>query len=224
MAKLQVYDTSGKQVENMTVSDALVLAQENKALMAQAIRVYLSNQRHALPQVRTKSDLAFTTAKMYRQKGTGRARHGSKKAAQFVGGKKAHGPAGTQDFGLRLNKKMRRAAISQALSWHYHQQSLWVVKDLSKIDQKAKAAAQILEAVCQYPQRKKVVVVLEDTKQPIIKAAANLEGVQLTQAARVNYYELLNHDAVIMTQKAMMMLDRLAASQQQVADAEKKVK
>jgi large subunit ribosomal protein L4 len=208
MISIPVIDTTGKKAGTVKVSEQLVMAKPNPQLTSQSVRVYLSNQRQAQSKIQTKKESAYTTAKMYRQKGTGNARHGSKKAAQFVGGVKAHGPTGNQNYSLTLSKKMRKSVLAQALSWHYGQKSLLVIDDLSKVNLKTKDAKDMLKLVCDYPKQSSIVIVLEDSKLPIIQATSNLSGVLTTQVARVNSYELLKHQMVVITKKSLLDLDK----------------
>src|SRR3989344_4194294 len=98
MTKLPVFDHKGTKLTSMTVADGLFAAKINQALMDQAVRVYLSSQRRGLAKSKRRGEVKVTKAKVWRQKGTGRARHGSRNAPVFVGGGKAHGPTGEQNL------------------------------------------------------------------------------------------------------------------------------
>ena len=108
MPSLDVYSTSGKKTSSVQVKAKFFNAKVNQALMTQAVRVYLSNQRQTPAQTKSRSQVKVTKSKIWRQKGTGRARHGSKNAPIFVGGAKAHGPTGEQNFKLKMSKKMKQ--------------------------------------------------------------------------------------------------------------------
>lgn len=209
MAKVQIIDISGKKLSSIEVADALLGVAPNPSLVAQAVKVYLANQRQARPQIQSKKDSAFTTAKMYRQKGTGRARHGSKKAAQFKGGKKAHGPVATTHYTLTLPKRMKHQVIAQAMTNHFQNDSLKVVDSLTKLDAKTKSTQALLKNITQYPAVKKVIIVLDSVQEKFIRSAKNLPGVKVTQASRLNYYELLESQTVICTKPALMSIETL---------------
>lgn len=209
MAKVQVIDISGKKLSSIEVADALVSAAPNPSLVAQAVKVYLANQRQARPQIQAKKDSAFTTAKMYRQKGTGKARHGSKKAAQFKGGKKAHGPVSTTHYSLTLPKRMKHQVIAQAMTNHFQNDSLKVVESLVKADAKTKSTKTLLKNLAQYPDVKKVIIVLDSVQKEFIRSTKNLPGVKVTQASRLNYYELLDSHTVICTKPALTSIETL---------------
>lgn len=209
MAKVPVIDISGKKISSIEVADALVSAAPNPSLVAQAVKVYLANQRQARPQIQAKKDSAFTTAKMYRQKGTGKARHGSKKAAQFKGGKKAHGPVSTTHYSLTLPKRMKHQVIAQAMTNHFQNDSLKVVDSLVKADPKTKSTKTLLKNIAQYPDVKKVIIVLDSVQKEFIRSTKNLPGVKVTQASRLNYYELLDSHTVICTKPALTSIETL---------------
>ena len=94
MAQIPLVNTSGKKVKSLKVSGKIFGAKVNPSLVNQAVRVYLSNQRQASARTKSRGEVKVTKAKIWRQKGTGRARHGSRNAPIFVGGAKAHGPTG----------------------------------------------------------------------------------------------------------------------------------
>jgi len=113
--KVEVIDTVGKVVETMELPKELFGAKINSVLMAQAVRVYLANQRLGTASTKTRGEVDGSTRKIYRQKGTGRARHGGIRAPIFVKGGIAHGPK-PRDYSLLLSKNMRIAALRSALS------------------------------------------------------------------------------------------------------------
>ena len=113
---IPAYSTSGTKLTAVKASDKIFKAKINPALMSQADKVYLGNQRAASASAKDRNDVKVTHAKVWRQKGTGRARHGSRNAPIFVGGAKAHGPSGTQNYHRQLSKKQKRASLHSALS------------------------------------------------------------------------------------------------------------
>jgi len=114
--KLDVLSTSAKKLATISVSAKIFNAKINPSLMNQAVRVYLSNQRLASARTKDRNDINVTHAKVWRQKGTGRARHGSRNAPVFVGGSKTHGPSGFQNFYLKLPQKMKQLSLFSALT------------------------------------------------------------------------------------------------------------
>ena len=112
---LSVYGIDGKEQKTIELPKDVFAATENKSLLAQAVRVYLVNQRQGNVKVKTRSEVIGSTRKIYRQKGTGKARHGAIKAPIFVGGGVAHGPK-QKEYNLKFNKKEKKLALYGALS------------------------------------------------------------------------------------------------------------
>ena len=145
MPKVDIYTLSGTKSGQMELPKEIFAAKINEPLMAQAVRVYLSNQRKAQAKVKSRGEIAKTTAKWFRQKGTGRARHGARSAPIFVGGGVAHGPTGEQNYQLKMPKKMKKQALFSALTSKFKTNEVLVIKDLAKIEPKTKKMKTILE-------------------------------------------------------------------------------
>ncbi len=131
--KLNVVDLQGKKAGTVTVDDAVWGAEAKPALVAQAVRVQRSNLRQGGAVTKNRGEVNRTGRKMWKQKGTGRARHGDRTAPQFVGGAKAHGPTGEENYKLRLNRKMRRGALGSVLSEMVRGGRVTVVESLPEI-------------------------------------------------------------------------------------------
>ncbi len=116
MATALTYTISGTKGENTTLPKSIFGIKADPALLAQAVKVYLSNQRSAKAKVKTRGEIDRTNHKIYKQKGTGGARHGSRAANVFVGGGVIFGPTGGQNYKLELPTKMKRKALLGAIS------------------------------------------------------------------------------------------------------------
>lgn len=125
--KLPIIDLSGKKSEYVTVADEVFSAPANVPLLSQVLHVYRTNQRQTPAKALTRGDVYGSRRKLWRQKGTGRARHGDRFAPQFVGGGVAHGPTGQENFTRKVNEKMRRQALFVALSVKQHEGSLEII-------------------------------------------------------------------------------------------------
>src|SRR5882724_11511103 len=134
---LDVYGLDGKVAEKVTVPAAIFGEKVNKTLLAQAVRVYLANKRQGNASTKTRGEVDGSTRKIYRQKGTGKARHGSVRAPIFVHGGVVFGPK-PRDFSLSLPKKMKRKALFSALSAKLQGKELIVVSSLETITPKTK--------------------------------------------------------------------------------------
>jgi large subunit ribosomal protein L4 len=212
MPKVNLYTMAGNKSGEIELPKEIFATKINEPLMAQAVRVYLSNQRKAKAKTKTRSEIALTTAKWFRQKGTGRARHGAKSAHIFVGGGVSHGPTGEQNYHLNLSKRMRRQALFSALTSKLKSEEIMVVKDLEKIEAKTKKMNEVLGKLTQgwklEPKSWRLTLILPKNLENVIKSARNIPGVFLVQAHQLNTYEVLNGGKLIFTQQAIEGLEK----------------
>ena len=203
MPKVDLYTLSGTKSGQMELPKEIFAAKINEPLMAQAVRVYLSNQRKAQAKVKSRGEIAKTTAKWFRQKGTGRARHGARSAPIFVGGGVAHGPTGEQNYQLKMPKKMKKQALFSALTSKFKTNEVLVIKDLAKIEPKTKKMKTILEKLAK---DNKATIILSEKLENVSRAARNLKGVNLSQANQLNPYQVLNGGQLIFMKEAVEKL------------------
>ncbi|KUK83508.1 MAG: LSU ribosomal protein L4P [Microgenomates bacterium 39_6] len=202
--KVPIYDKNGKKTEkSMLLPKNIFEAKVNPSLMAQAVKVFLANQRTAAPKAKTRSEVTGSTKKIWRQKGTGRARHGDNKAPIFVGGGKAHGPSGVKKR-LSLSKKMKQAALRSALSVKAGEGAVFVVEGLEKVTPKTKKAAKFIENLGIGD--KKATLYLSEKNDNIIRAFRNLPNVNIDLANKINAYQTLSSGKIIFTKKAVKVL------------------
>lgn len=198
--KINVFDLTGKALTPWEF-DPKVLGGVNQVLLAQALRVYESNFHQKTHQVKTRGEVVGSTRKIYRQKGTGKARHGAKYAPIFVGGGIAHGPTGVRPENLVLPKRMRRRSLAVALSTKLKSQELAGFKGASQAKGKTSLAAKFLSGAAGHPTTS-VLLVTAGRAQALYQMVQNLQGVTMKRAALVNAYDLVSHDRVVLTKKA----------------------
>jgi large subunit ribosomal protein L4 len=116
MLKVDVYNHKGEKTGSLSLPKEIFGQKINNKLLAQAVRVYRGRKRKASAKTKSRSEVVASKRKIWRQKGTGRARHGSRNAPIFVKGGVAHGPTGKQNFTKKLSKKMKKAALKSALA------------------------------------------------------------------------------------------------------------
>lgn len=201
--KVQVVDITGKKQGDITLPKEIFGAEPNQTLLAQYVRVYRHRQRQAGAKAQTRSEVTGTTAKVWRQKGTGRARHGSRKAPIFVKGGQAHGPSGEQNYKLTMSKKMRRQALISALS--SQAQIVAVLQGLEKVEAKSKKLAEALQKSLGW-ENTPITIILDTPNQEIIRGSRNLGKVAVTQAKRLNAYEVLHAKQLIFTKESLDQL------------------
>lgn len=178
----------------------------NKPLIAQAVRVFLSNQRKAHAKTKTRAEVVHTTAKIYRQKGTGGARHGDRGAPIFVGGGIAHGPRGIQNYKLSLSKVLKKKVLVSVLSSQVAQGRI-IIGDLEKIGEKTKKLAQVLKKM----NILKPAVLVYSNSRELVRAARNIEGLSLVPAKDLTAYQVLKGKQIVFTKEAIDVVEKRLA-------------
>lgn len=209
--KLQVFDHKGSQKDAWTINEK-VLGQVNPALLAQALRVYEVNSHQGTSRVKTRGEVVGSTKKIYRQKGTGNARHGARYAPLFVGGGIAHGPKGVRALNLVLPKKMRARALSSSLLLKLQESHISGLADVTKLPSKASQLAELLSLVAGHPHNK-VLVVLDSKADNLFRGLKNIQEVDLKMADIVNAYDLIYYDHLLVTREAFDKLMSRATMQ-----------
>lgn len=203
-SKVPVIDSKGKVVGSQVLPDSLFASFYNEVVLTNYLRVFqMRSRKNSLNKVQSRSDVTGTTAKVWRQKGTGRARHGSRKAPIFVGGGQAHGPAGNRNYSLNIPKTQKIQALLTAL--RSQAGNVVVLQDAVKATNKTKDLSLMLKNGFDW-QGERVLLILDQPYDTLIKASANLEGVKPTQAARLNPHEVFSANKLVITTEAMSYL------------------
>lgn len=199
--KVAIVGVDGASKGTITLSEEVFGVEPNKALIAQAIRVYLANQRQGNASTKTRGDVTGSTRKIYRQKGTGRARHGAVKAPIFVGGGVAHGPH-PHDFSLKMPAKMKKKALISALSEKAQEGSLKVVE--GDFSGKTKEVAKLLQSLTLGKNGKanKVLFVV-DKNENAARAAHNIDGLAIEKANTLTTYGVMVNRNIIFLKNAV---------------------
>ncbi len=202
--KAKVYTTKGKST-SVDLPKNYFNAPINEQLVAQAVKVYLSNQRKAYPKAKTRGEVVGSSKKIWAQKGTGNARHGDRYAPIFVGGGAAHGPKGNQNYHKKMPKKMKRKAVQAVLSDMQKEDRLKVVKNLKDIEPKTKEAEKVLEKIFdkELPGEGSCLLVLPEKWENTDRAFRNLAEVNITYLSQLNAYLLLKHKYIIFALEAI---------------------
>lgn len=211
MPKVDLYTINGTKSGQVELPKEIFAAKINQLLMAQAVRVYLSNQRRSLAKAQTRGEVNRTKAKWFRQKGTGHARHGARSAPIFVGGGKAHGPTGGQNYHLKMSKVMKKKALFSALTSKFKSDDILVIKGLEKIEPKTKNMTKIVKNLKisrgagsgSARKNSKLTLVLPQKLDNVTRAARNIPKVNLIQAALLNTYEVLNGGKLIFMRESI---------------------
>ena len=204
--KLSVIQLDGKAAGDVELSDAVFGISDIRGdILARYVNWQLAKRRAGTHKVQTRNENSRTGKKMYKQKGTGGARHGSRRAAQFVGGAKAHGPTGQQNFNLKLTRKMKRLSLFSALTQKLKDQEVIAVSGLDTQKPKTKIFAQIIQKLA--PKAKNATLILAP-KPPanIVTATKNLPRLSVTSADKLTTYQALSSHQLIFTEKSLKSL------------------
>ncbi|MEK6221422.1 MAG: 50S ribosomal protein L4 [Chloroflexota bacterium] len=201
--KLDIYTMQGKKTsETVNLPADIYEAPVNVDLMHQAYVRQMANARLGTHSTKGRSDVRGGGAKPFKQKGTGRARSGSRRAAQWVGGGKIHTPK-PRDYTKDMPKKMRRAALRSALSVKAADQEIIVVDDLQIKEIKTKAMSAALDKLV--GESSVLIIYPENTddSKPFVRAANNLPSAKTLLAQYLNVRDLLGYDKVVVPMKAL---------------------
>ena len=204
MTKLPVFDQKGTKLTSMTVSDLIFAVKVNQPLMDQASRVYLSNQRRSLAKTKRRGEVKVTKAKVWRQKGTGRARHGSRNAPIFVGGGQAHGPTGEQNYKRTLSTPMKRQSLFSALTFKLKNDSILVVDKLDTLKPKTAIFDKLFSKITKNTEP--VLLLIDKSEGELRRPTRNLSLVTPLTVTNLNTYQTLTAGKLIFTKTAVKSL------------------
>ena len=198
-----VYSLLGKAAGSLDLPKSVFGVEVNKALLNQALRVYLNNQKGHFSNTKTRGEVEGSTRKIYAQKGTGRARHGGIRAPIFVGGGIALGPKSRQVI-LELPKKMKKASLIASLSQKLLDKQIFGLSGLDKAIGKTSEFAKFIKNI----EKKSDLIVTDKISNLAQRAASNLKTVNLVTAAQLNTLEVIKAQSLIFTKEAVEALEK----------------
>ena len=207
MPTVGLFNTDGKKVGDIELNENVFGVEVRGDIMHEVVVNYLANQRQGTQSTKTRTEVRGGGIKPWRQKGTGRARQGSIRAPQWVGGGVALGPK-PRDYGYTVNKKVRRLALKSALSSKVVDEDIIVLDSLQLTEIKTKQIAQILKNL---GVTEKALIVLPENDKVVVNSARNIEGVDTTFVGAINTYEVLNHTKCIILKDAVAKLEEVYA-------------
>lgn len=203
---VDIFNTKGEKTGKMRLPKEIFGVEASPQLLAQAVRVYLANQKKARPKTKTRGEVVGSTRKIWRQKGTGRARHGDRYAPIFVGGGVAHGPRGILKR-LTMPKKMKKKALLGSLSNKVREKKLLAVEGLEKIKLKTKEMAKVLQKLRK--KEIKTLLILKTDEKKVVRAARNIADVNIAYFNQLNCYQVINSDLIIFSKEALEDFNKL---------------
>jgi large subunit ribosomal protein L4 len=202
MAKFDVYDLERKKVSELELADEIFAGEVNEHLFYEVVKAKLASDRSGTHAVKNRSLVSGGGKKPWRQKHTGRARQGSTRASHFVGGGKAMGPK-PRDYAYDVPKKVRKAALRSALSLKGKEQKLLIVSEWKPAAPKTSAAAKVLEKLGV----RKALVVDDGGNRALARSIRNLDGADFLAAEGLNVYDILAHEALVLTAESARKLE-----------------
>ena len=207
MPSVDIVDLSNKKVGTLELADTVFGAPVNEALLYEAVRHYLAGVRRGTASTKTRHEVAGAGKKLWRQKGTGRARVGSIRSPLWRHGGTTHGPQ-PHSFAYKLPRKMQLGALKSALSAKLRDGELRVVNEFALSEAKTKAMRQALNSL----DATRTVLLVDNGDNPNLHLSSrNLEGVKLVASRDVNVYDLLGHQHVLLSEAAARKLSEALA-------------
>jgi large subunit ribosomal protein L4 len=207
MPKVPVYNVTGAQVGEIELSDAIFGITPNPHVLHEAVVMQLASLRRGTHDTKNRSEVRGGGRKPWRQKGTGRARQGSIRAPQWVGGGTVFGPT-PRSYAYKLPKKVRRLALKSALSSKVNANEIIVLDALTIEAPKTKDMVKILNNL---KVGKKALVVSAEQDTNLSLSARNIPGVKVVDAMGINVLDLLHHDALVITKDAVAKVEEVFA-------------
>ena len=205
--KLKVINIEGKKVNDIDVSDKIFLLKPDNNIIQLLINWQLNHFKPRTAKTKQRNEIKGSTAKIYAQKGTGGARHSSRKAPIFVGGGVAHGPKGKVYKSLKINKKIRKLSLLHLLSQKNKINSLFVIEDFKNEIKKTKTFNNFLE---KNKLKNSLIISDKNSKSNIIKSTRNIPNLKIVDQVGTNAYDLLKYKNVIFTTSSIKLFqDRI---------------
>ncbi|MEQ6376618.1 50S ribosomal protein L4 [Bacillaceae bacterium S4-13-56] len=197
MPKVALYNQTGAKVGDVELSESVFGIEPNTHVLHEAVLMQRASMRQGTHAVKNRAEVSGGGRKPWRQKGTGRARQGSIRSPQWVGGGTVFGPS-PRTYSYKLPKKVRRLALKSALSSKVKEDAIYVLEGLSIEAPKTKDILSVLNGL----NVKSALIVTTDREENVIRSSNNLQNVKALNVSEVNVLDLLTHDALILTKDA----------------------
>jgi len=201
MAKVSLYNLEGKQTGELELDATLFDVKANPALVHEAVVAQQANARDVLAHAKDRSEVRGGGKKPWKQKGTGRARHGSRRSPIWIGGGITFGPSKLRNFAKKFNRRAKRQALAMVLSDKVTNSCFVAVEDLKVEDAKTKSLATILGKLP--VAGKKTVLLVEPENKTVARAARNLPNISTLPADSLNVVDLLSNECVLASKEAV---------------------
>ncbi|MBI4437868.1 50S ribosomal protein L4 [Candidatus Uhrbacteria bacterium] len=207
MASVELYSEQGEAKGTLALDDRLFGVTVTPALVHQAVVTQAANGRASIAHTKTRGEVQGTTKKPWKQKGTGRARHGSRRSPIWIGGGITFGPRSERNFSLKMNKRARQKALAMVLSDKVANGRVVAIEQLTLTEGKTKSLMSLLKKLPLTG--RKTLVVSEPDNKSVARAARNLRGVETIPANALNVVDLLRVDQIVVTVPAVAVMTHL---------------
>jgi large subunit ribosomal protein L4 len=208
MPNVSVYNETGSQVGSIALADAMFGVKPDQNLIHEAVIAQRANARRAIANTKTRGEVRGGGKKPWKQKGTGRARQGSIRSPQWVGGGITFGPTKERNFSLKINKKVKRKALFMALSDKVLSQKLMVLEAFTLDSGKTKYAASV---IAKLPIDRNVLLVAPGAPALLMRMVRNLPNVKLVTANSLNLVDILAYRSVVFLKEAVPVFEKIYA-------------
>ena len=205
MAKIDVKDLTGAVKGSIELSDEIFGIEPNEVAMSTVVRNQLANKRQGTQKTKTRSEVSGGGKRPYRQKGTGRARHGSTRSAQYVGGGIIFGPT-PRSYSYTVPKKIKRLALKSALSSKVADQKMIVIENMDLSEVKTATVAKALKAIGAGDSS---LIVLEGVNRNAELSARNIKDVKTALVNTINVMDILKYDSFVATKAAVEKIEEV---------------
>ncbi len=217
MSIAKVYNQEGKEVSEIELNEAIFGLPWNADLVHQAVRVAFANRRPVLASTKDRSEIRGGGRKPWRQKGTGRARHGSTRSPIWRHGGVTFGPTSKRNFKLKINKKMTQKAFLTTLSGKVKDNEILILNDLKLLAPKTKEMAKIMKNFSPFGRSpvggpKTALLVISELSENVKRAAGNLPNLEIININNLNILDILKYQYVILTKGGIEYLNKKYAS------------
>ena len=207
MANVKVVNMQGAAVGEIVLSDDIFAAEVSVSAMHAVVRAYMNAQRQGTQSARTRTEVRGGGKKIYRQKGTGNARHHGRRAPQFTHGGVVFAPK-PRDYRISVPRKVRRLAMKSALTSKVAESEMIVVDNIELAEAKTKNVVTMLKAL---GAEKKALIVTADPNEKVVRASNNIQNVKTTFVGSLNVVDILNCDKFIISQDAVKRVEEVYA-------------
>lgn len=211
MTETSVYNLNNEVVGKINLPDEIFGIRWNERLIQQVLEAQLANRRRPWAHAKGRGEVSGGGKKPWRQKGTGRARHGSTRSPLWVHGGKAHGPNKMRDYSQKVNKNMKRLSLFTALSRKFKDSEIKVFDTLAMQEPKTKILSQKLRPLLGLTKKQKkfdVLIIAEKENKNIMKASQNLPKTKAVNAESLNLYDVLNHKNIYIDREVIGTIGR----------------